>query len=518
MSSPVRAPEIRLEKIRVTFGQTNAVDAVDLVLRPGERHAVVGENGAGKSTLMRVLFGLRAPTAGEIRLDGQPVRFRSPADAMRQGIGMVQQHFELIDSFTVAENILLGDERAAVAHGRFDRRRASALVADLARAQGLPIDPESRVADLTVAARQRVEILKALYRRARVLILDEPTAVLTPDEARELWQGVRRLSASGTTVVFVTHHLDDVMAHADTVTVLRLGRRVLTAPTSETNPTVLARAMVGDDTLLPSDATGEPSTAPTEPSAPILEIRHLTVGSDRGNDAVRDVSLIVHPGEIVGIAAVEGSGETELLEAILGLRGIASGQILFRGQDVAGLSVAERREAGMGFVPPDRHRQAIVPPLSCAENLILGQQRTRRFRGLASFLRAPEMAVFFHEQVKAFDVRGAAPHLALRHLSGGNQQKLVLARELSRQPALLIAAQPTRGLDFAATAFVRSTLVRERERGCAVLLQSVDPEELLSLSDRIVVLRAGRVSGMTARREATLERIGRWMTGAETDA
>ncbi len=516
-------PPIALRGISVAFGPVPALLGVDLDLAPGTRHAVVGENGAGKSTLMKVLFGQVRPDAGEIIVGGRPRRLPSPADAIALGIGMVHQHFELIPPFTVAENVVLGAEPRTTA-GTLDRRRAQAAVTELAQASGLRIDPAARVEDLSAASRQRVEILKALYRRARVLILDEPAALLAPPEARELWAAVARLSAAGTTVVFITHNLDEVTAHAEVVTVLRRGRRVLSSPVAETSPAALAAAMVGSDdgpqgsALPPPRPSGEhkirPHTPPPLHERAALTLRGLTVRGRRGEVALDTVSLDLRGGEILGIAGVDGSGQQEMMEALAGLRPWEKGAVTLLGQDLRPLSVAQRRAAGLGYIPEDRHGGALVLPFPVEENAVLGRQRERAFCGKGGRLRRGAIARFLQERARSFDVRGAEPGVPTRALSGGNQQKLVLARELARKPAVLLASQPTRGLDFAATAFVRGALRAERDRGAAVLLQSLDLAEVLALSDRVAVMLRGRVVAVLRRGEATEAKVGALMTGA----
>ena len=509
-------PTVSLRGISVVFGSLTALDGVDLDLEPGRRYAVVGENGAGKSTLMKVLFGLLAPTRGEVRLDGQAVRFASPADAIRRGIGMVQQHFELVENFTVAENITLGAEVVGRG-GVLNRQAAREAVTRLADESGLSVDPDARIEELSVASQQRVEILKALYRRARVLILDEPTAVLAPAEARDLWAATARLSQGGTTVVFITHKLDEVMAHADFVTVLRRGKRVLASAVSDTTAGALATAMVGEGAL---PAALRPAADPllwtSGAGETLLQIKNVSVAGRRGETVVDGVSLDLRAGEIVSLAGVDGSGQVELIEAIMGLRPLRAGQITLAGQDISRLPVAARRAAGIGYVPEDRHHRAVVLPLSCEENIVLGRQREPVFAGAGGVLKRGFMRSFLKAEAGAFDVRGAGAGVPVRSLSGGNQQKLVMARELSRQPRVLLAAQPTRGLDFAASAFVHTALRGERNRGAAVLVQSLDLDEALALADRVAVMLRGRIVAVLDRHEATPTRVGALMTGAES--
>ncbi|MBC7808449.1 MAG: ABC transporter ATP-binding protein, partial [Akkermansiaceae bacterium] len=516
-------PSVSLRGIGKTFGSLVALADVSLTLVPGSRHAIVGENGAGKSTLMKVLFGGLRPDTGEVLLREKPVRFASPQDAIAAGIGMVHQHFELIPPFTVAENVVLGAEVGGFV---LNQSGAENRVRELAEESGLPIDPMARVETLSVAAQQRTEILKALYRRAKVLILDEPTATLAPSEARDLWAAVHRLSGAGTTVVFITHKLDDVMAHAETVTVLRRGRLILTKPVSETNPAELARAMVGEGgNPSPSSSEGRGETAseaspslrygsPLPPEGEGLGVRDLVVLGRRGETVVNGVSLDVRPGEIVGLAGVDGSGQVDLIEAIVGLRQSSAGTITLKGKPLDGLSVADRRSVGIGYVPEDRHHRAMVLPLSLEENAVLGRHRESAFADKFGFLNVNALRAFLADKTKAFDVRGVAVGNPARSLSGGNQQKLVMARELSRNPALLLASQPTRGLDFGATAFVHDALRRERDRGAAVLVQSLDLAEVLALSDRVAVMLAGKIVAVLDRAEADEECIGALMTGA----
>jgi simple sugar transport system ATP-binding protein len=502
------APQIRLEGITVRFGALTALADACLTLNPGERHAVVGENGAGKSTLMKVLFGLVQPDEGKVLVEGRPVRFTSPRGAIAAGIGMVHQHFDLIGAFTVWENVVLGAEpRSSL--GGLDRGGARERVAALAERSGLALDVDARVAGLSVAAQQRTEILKALWRNARVLILDEPTAVLSPPEARELFAIVERLAGEGRSIAFITHKLGEVMAHADRVSVLRRGESVLSGvPTVETDPEALAAAMVGE--------TSAPVTAPPRSIAPFpltVSVRGLTVLGARGEERVKGVSLELRGGEILGLAGIDGSGQLELLEALVGLRA-AMGTATMAGQNLLGLSIAQRRAMGVAYLPDDRLRLALAPGATISETAVLGRHRERAFAGKLGWVRRRARDAFAAERIAAFDVRGTEPNLAVGALSGGNQQKLVLARELSRQPTLLLAAQPTRGLDFAATAFVHDALRAERDRGAAVVIASLDLFEMLALSERIAVFFAGKLVGVVPASEASEEVLGRMMTGA----
>jgi general nucleoside transport system ATP-binding protein len=502
---------LEAKSITVRFGAVTALKEISLTLAPGSRVAVVGENGAGKSTLMKVLFGLLQPDSGIIQLNGADYRFRSPKDAISAGIGMVQQHFDLIGPFTVAENIVLGSEPKNKL--RFDRKRAEAEVALLAEKSHLAIDPAARIETLSVAAQQRVEILKALYRNAKILILDEPTATLAPSEARDLWAAVHRLSSIGTTVVFVTHQLTDVMAHAEIVTVLRRGQQVLTTPVSQTTPQQLASAMIGESAM-PDRLVVMPQRQEKQKSA-VLSLTNLSVRGPRGNLALENLSLTLNRGEILGIAGVDGSGQTELIEAVVGLRQISGGEIVLNDNDITRLSVKQRRALKLAYIPEDRHRHAIAQTLTITENAILGQQCAPQFVSKFGLLRQKSRQEFTQQQVTAFDVRGADSIDALfGSLSGGNQQKLVLARELSQNPSVLIAAQPTRGLDFAATAFVHQKLRAAADADAAILVTSLDLAEILKLSDRVAVLLQGRLVGILDRQKATEETIGALMTGA----
>jgi len=478
---------VRLELDGVTkrFGPLVANDAVDLTVEPGTVHALLGENGAGKSTLMNVLYGLDRPDGGRILLDGEPVRFDGPGDAMAAGIGMVHQHFMLIPVFTVLDNLMLGREDAR--GGWLARRRARRQIEATARRYGLDVPLDRVVGDLPVGMQQRVEILKSLLRDARLLVLDEPTAVLTPQEADDLIAIMRSLAAGGTSIVFITHKLREVQAVADTVTVLRRGKVVGTvAPTATREE--LAGLMVGREVRLTVDRDV------ADPGAVVLEVEGLRIVDPLGHLTVDGVALTVRAGEIVGIAGVQGSGQTEVTEAVLGLREPAAGAIRLDGRDLAGAGVAERLRAGIGYVPEDRLDDGLVGEFSIAENLVLDLVGTDAFhRGPALDLSAIGSSAT--ERMAEFDVRAPSPRAAASTLSGGNQQKVVLARELSRPLRLLVVSQPTRGLDVGSMEFVHARLVAERDRGTAVLLVSSELDEIRGLADRIVVLCGGRVTG-----------------------
>ena len=498
-------PAIRLRGIHKSFGPVLANRGADLDVARGEIHALVGENGAGKSTLMRVLSGMYAPDAGTMEVNGRDVSGWITADAIAAGVGMVHQHFMLVPTLTVAENVVLGSEptRGPV----LDRAAAEQAVRELSARTGLLVPPDRLVADLSVGEAQRVEILKTLYRGATVLILDEPTAVLSPPEVRELWQVLRGLRDAGGTVVLITHKLDEVIEVSDAITVMRQGTTVTRMPTSGATPQAIARAMVGRDVALALDATygGVAASAP-----PLLTVRDLTVAGERRAAAVAAVSFDIAPGEILGIAGVEGNGQTELVEALAGLRA-ASGAIVLAGRDLAGCAVRERGDAGVSHIPEDRHERGLVLEYSVAENLILGMQHRFTAGGTLDRGRIMQRA---RDLIAAYDIRPADPDLPARALSGGNQQKIVVAREMSRDFRLLLAAQPTRGVDVGAIEQIHARLRDAREQGKAVLLVSADLAEVLALSDRVAVMYGGRFVAVFPRAEATPDTLGPFMTGA----
>jgi simple sugar transport system ATP-binding protein len=480
-------PVLELRGITKRFPGVLANDHVDLDLRRGEVHALLGENGAGKSTLMNILYGLYKPDEGEILLNGKPADISSPHGAIAAGIGMVHQHFMLIPVMTVAENIVLASEpkRNGIL---LDTAAAERRVRELADQFNFHIDPHARVRDITVGQQQRVEILKALYRGADILILDEPTAVLTPQEAEELFEILKRLVAEGMSVIFISHKLNEVLDIADRITVLRRGKKVDTIDREGATEAGLARMMVGRDVLLRVDK------APPKTGDVLLDVHDLHVHDDRGLEAVRGVSFSVRAGEIVALAGVDGNGQTELIDAITGLRKPSSGTVTVAGDDLTGASAHAFLEHGMGHIPEDRHRRGLVLEFSLAENLVLHDYAKEPYakRGLLSPKRIVEAARGLLEE---FDVRGGTPETRASALSGGNQQKVVVAREVSRDPKVLLAAQPTRGLDVGAIEFVHRRLVEERDEGRAVLLVSLELEEVISLADRILVIYEGSIVG-----------------------
>jgi general nucleoside transport system ATP-binding protein len=497
--------KLELKGITKRFGTLVANDAIDLVVESGEIHSLLGENGAGKSTLMNVLYGLYKADAGQILLDGKPVEFQGPGDAMAAGIGMVHQHFMLIPVFTVAENVALGHEPTKRG-GVLDLDAARALVRKISDRFGFDVDPDALVEDLPVGVQQRVEIIKSLARDAKVLVLDEPTAVLTPQETDELMEIMRGLAESGTSIVFITHKLREVKAVADKITVIRQGRVVGEAkPSAET--TELASMMVGRDVGL----TVEKKAA--TPGKVVLKVDDLSVLDDREHRAVDHVSFEVRAGEILAIAGVQGNGQTELAEAILGLRSIHSsdGDISISGASVRGKSVRSILEKGVGYVPEDRQKNGLVSEFSIEENLMLNGSFTKPYaKGLGiAFGTRGRLA---EERVKEFDVRTTSALTPAGKLSGGNQQKVVLARELSREVDLLIVSQPTRGVDVGSIEFIHERLVEERNAGKAVLLISTELDEVLALADRIAVMYRGRIVGIVDTK-TDRAKLGQMMAG-----
>ena len=499
-------PEVVLELSGITkrFPGIVANDGIDLDLRRGEVHALLGENGAGKSTLMNILYGLYSPDEGEILVRGERARISSPGDAIDHGIGMVHQHFMLIPVMSVTENIVLAVEprREGVL---LDYGAARERVSELARSFGFAIDPDAKIQDITVGQQQRVEILKALYRKADILILDEPTAVLTPQEAVELFGILRNLQMEGMSIIFISHKLNEVLDIADRVTVLRRGKKIETLPTAGATEAELARRMVGRDVVLRIDK------APSQPGEPLLSVEDLHVRDDRDLEQVRGVSFEARSGEIVAIAGVDGNGQTELIDALTGLRRPESGRIIVEGRDVTGASARKHFELGVGHIPEDRQRRGLVLEFSLAENIGLHDYRNKPYSRLG-WLYPKRLLERARRLIAEFDVRGGGPKTAGGALSGGNQQKVILAREIDRDPRILVAAQPTRGLDVGAIEFVHRRLVEERDEGRAVLLVSLELEEVLSLADRILVIYEGEIVGEFPP-SATEEELGVAMTG-----
>jgi general nucleoside transport system ATP-binding protein len=498
---------LELRGITKRFPGVVANDHVDLDLKRGEVHALLGENGAGKSTLMNVLYGLYRPDEGEILLNGKPVTFSSAKDAIRSGIGMVHQHFMLIPVMTAAENIVLGDEPTE-GHVLLDYREARKKVDEISRTFGFFIEPDRLIQDMTVGQQQRVEIVKALYRRADILILDEPTAVLTPQEATELFAILNQLKADFMSIIFISHKLNEVLAIADRITVLRRGKNVGTVPREGATEPELARLMVGREVVLRVEK-GE-----AKPAEPLLEVKDLHAVDDRGVPKVRGLSFQVRAGEIVGICGVDGNGQTELIDCITGLRHPESGTITVAGKELAPhASPREALDAGMGHVPEDRHRRGLVLDFTLAENLVL-HDFEKEPNAKHGWLFPEGIVRRAKKLLQQFDVRGGGPQTRAAALSGGNQQKVVLAREIDRDPRVLLAAQPTRGLDVGAIEFVHRRLVEERDDGRAILLVSLELEEILSLSDRILVIYEGEIVGEYPP-TVTEETLGIAMTGGQ---
>jgi simple sugar transport system ATP-binding protein len=495
---------LEMRGIRKEFPGVVANDDVSLEIRRGEVHALLGENGAGKSTLMNILYGLYRPDAGEIRLNGKPVSFSSARDAMSAGIGMVHQHFMLIPVMTVAENVVLGTE--PVREGfLLDEASAATRVADMARTFSFAVDPNARIDSISVGQQQRVEIMKALYRNADVLILDEPTAVLTPQEASDLFEILQTLRREGISIIFISHKLKEVLEIADRITVLRRGKTIETVPREGATEASLARAMVGRDVLLRVEKP------PAEVGETLLSVEDLHVLDDRGIEKVRGISLDVKAGEIVGIAGVEGNGQTELVEALTGLRHADSGRIEVGGRELRHASVRHTLDAGVGHIPEDRQRRGLVLEFSIAENVAL-HDYSKPPDSKWGWLFPSRLVQRARGLIEEFDVRGGGPFTPAGALSGGNQQKLVAAREIARDPKVLIAAQPTRGLDVGAIEYLHRRLVTERDEGRAILLISLELDEVLSLSDRILVMYEGEIvgshSGTVSEEQIGLEMLG----------
>jgi simple sugar transport system ATP-binding protein len=499
---------LELRQITKRFGDVLANDHIDIVVKAGTIHAIVGENGAGKSTAMRIAYGFYTADSGEIIVDGEPRDIKSPHDAIALGIGMVHQHFMLVETMTVAENIVLGAEPGSGL--ALDLKSAGAQIRQLSEEFKLAVNPNEPIEHLSVGQQQRVELLKALYRHARLLILDEPTAVLTPLEVEEFFVILRRMREQGKTVIIITHKLSEVLAISDEVTVMRDGKVVGRVQTKDTNAAELARLMVGREVLLrvekPVANVGKPQ----------LEIRNLSVTDINGAKRVNDVSFEVRSGEIVGIAGVEGNGQTELIEALAGLvePERLSGEINFEGRNLNALGARIRRELGIAHIPEDRHRRGLLLEFSLSENSILGVHYRPPIVALAGgvFLDRNAVQQRANEIIQGFDVRPPNAALPARALSGGNQQKLIIGREYHVHPKLLLVSQPTRGVDIGAIEFIHRQLVSLRDSGCAILLVSAELEEVTSLSDRLLIIHEGRIAGEVDPKTATLEEIGLLMT------
>lgn len=499
---------IELEKVTKRFGQVVANDRVTMDVEKGEIHALLGENGSGKTTLMNILYGLLQPEGGRIRVEGEVASFRSPRDAIRLGIGMVHQHFMLVPTLTVVENIVMGTRPTGRVY--LDIRRVESHIGEISKTYGLEVDPSTPVWQLSVGVQQRVEILKVLYRNARILILDEPTAVLTPIETEELFQTLRTLTEKGCSVIFISHKLSEVMAISQRITVLRQGKVAATVRANGTTPRDLARMMVGREVFLKVEkekvVRGEP----------LLVIEGISADNDKGLPGLRNISFKINGGEILGFAGVEGNGQRELAEVISGLRPVRSGRIQLCGKDVTHASTRERMELGLAHIPEDRKRRGLVLEFSIWENAILENYYRAPFdRGC--FLQFAAIRKAAQDIVRQFDVKTSGLYSAVGELSGGNQQKLLVGRELYRDPLVLLAAQPTRGLDVGAIEYIHSRLLEQRAAGKAIILISTELDEILSLSDRVAILNGGQIIGEMTGDEIDMDVLGLMMAGRKPD-
>jgi simple sugar transport system ATP-binding protein len=505
-SGQARIDHLELRKVTKRFPGVLANDRVDFDVKAGEVHALLGENGAGKSTLMKILYGLYHPDEGEILLNGKPVTIDSPTDSINLGIGMIHQHFMLVESLTVAENVALGlpSSRGLLT----DLDRVSKRILELADIYGLKIDPDACIWQLSVGQQQRVEIIKALYRGAALLILDEPTAVLTPQEVDELFVIMRQMVKDGHALIFISHKLHEVIEISDRVSVLRDGRMMGTKLTSETTKQDLANWMVGREVGFAPDR-GEVRRGEIR-----LQLTDVSCGNDRGTPGLRGVSLDVYSGEILGIAGVSGNGQRELAEAVTGLRRVTSGRVSLEGQDVTNLSAGELTNRMLSYIPEERMKDGMIKDFSVAENMILREHQKMPY-SRSGFLNLGEISHHTAELIDKFQVKTPSQETLAKNLSGGNIQKVVIARELSRQPRAIVAAQPTRGLDIGATEYVRQQLIEQRKEGTAILLISEDLDEILALSDRIAVIYEGQIMDILPREEATPEKLGLLMAGVK---
>ena len=503
-------PEYVIEMLHITkeFPGIKANDDITLQLRRGEIHALLGENGAGKSTLMSVLFGLYQPDQGEIRKDGKVVKINNPNDATALHIGMVHQHFKLIDVFTVLDNIILGAEDTKF--GFLSKKKARQKVLALSERYGLKVDLDAKIEDITVGMQQRVEILKMLYRDNEVLIFDEPTAVLTPQEIDELMKIMKGLAAEGKSILFITHKLAEIMAVADRCSVLRKGKYIGTVNTAETNQAELSRMMVGRDVQLVVDKQ------PSAPTDPVLTVEDLSVKSKLYNRvAVKDVSFTVRAGEIVCIAGIDGNGQSELVHAITGLEKAAKGKVVLRGADMTTAPIRKRSHAGTAHIPEDRHKHGLILDNTLEQNLVLQRYYEPQFQK-NGFIRFDAVRAYAENLIEQYDVRsGQGPVTVARSMSGGNQQKAIIAREIDRDLPLIIAVQPTRGLDVGAIEYIHHQLVAERDAGKAVLVVSLELDEVMNLSDRILVMYEGEIVGELDPKETTVQELGLYMAGAK---
>ena len=499
---------IEMREITKAFGEFVANDKINLELRKGEIHALLGENGAGKSTLMNMLAGLLEPTSGEIVVNGQVVKLDSPSKAASLGIGMVHQHFMLVEAFTVAENIILGSELTK--NGVLDIARASREILELSERYGLAVDPSAKVADISVGAQQRVEILKTLYRGADILIFDEPTAVLTPSEIDELMAIMKNLVKEGKSIILITHKLDEIRAVSDRVTVIRRGKSIETVEIAGATNADLAEMMVGRSVSFKTE-----KQVP-QPKEVVLSIKDLVVNENRGVPAVKNLSLDVRAGEIVGIAGIDGNGQSELIQAITGLRKVESGSVELKGQSIVGLHPRQITELSVGHVPEDRHRDGLVLEMMISENIAL-QTYYKEPLSKKGILNYTNILDYAKKLMQEFDVRSASEIVPASALSGGNQQKAIIAREIDRNPDLLIVSQPTRGLDVGAIEYIHKRLIQERDNGKAVLVVSFELDEILNVSDRIAVIHDGKIQGIVTPETTNKQELGVLMAGGELE-
>ena len=499
---------IEMREITKVFGEFVANDKINLELRKGEIHALLGENGAGKSTLMNMLAGLLEPTSGEIVVNGQTVKLDSPSKAASLGIGMVHQHFMLVEAFTVAENIILGSEMTK--NGVLDIARATREINELSERYGLAVDPSAKVADISVGAQQRVEILKTLYRGADILIFDEPTAVLTPSEIDELMAIMKNLVKEGKSIILITHKLDEIRAVSDRVTVIRRGKSIETVEIAGATNADLAEMMVGRSVSFKTEKQE------AHPKEVVLSIKDLVVNENRGVPAVKNLSLDVRAGEIVGIAGIDGNGQSELIQAITGLRKIESGSVELKGQSIVGLHPRQITEMSVGHVPEDRHRDGLVLEMMISENIAL-QTYYKEPLSKKGILNYSNIINYAKKLMQEFDVRAASEIVPASALSGGNQQKAIIAREVDRNPDLLIVSQPTRGLDVGAIEYIHKRLIQERDNGKAVLVVSFELDEILNVSDRIAVIHDGKIQGIVTPETTNKQELGVLMAGGELE-
>ena len=498
---------LRMEHISKRFGNFYANQDINFSVAKGEVHTLLGENGAGKSTLMNILIGLYQPTEGKIFLNGQEVRIESPSQAVKLGIGMVHQHFMLVEAMTVFDNIILGDKHAK---GLFiDRAARRKEIEALSEKYGLRVDPDALVSDISVGMQQRVEILKMLYRDNEILIFDEPTAVLTPQEIDELMEIMRGFKAEGKSILFITHKLNEIMAVADRCTVLRKGKYMGTVDIKDTTKEELSRMMVGRDVQLQVDKK------PADPGRVVLDVKNVTMhNAQHKKDAVRDVSFQVHAGEIVCLAGIEGNGQTEFVYGLTGLEKISSGKITLDGKDITNESIRQRSKDGMSHIPEDRHKHGLVLDYSLENNMVLQRYWQPEFQK-GGFIRSDKVREYSDRLIAQYDVRsGQGSSTIVRSMSGGNQQKAIIAREIDRDPKLLIAVQPTRGLDVGAIEYIHKQIVAERDKGTAELLVSLELDEVMNLSDRILVMYEGEIVGEFDPKTTTVQELGLYMAGA----